>query len=135
MNRWLVLRAICSDSERKVCLPMIQTLVSFAFKSRREGLLSLEGDIPSIEFPLLRQGLQLIVDGTDPLFVRSIMEQTMMTSETKGKDLLELLLMTEACLLIQSGENPRIIKEYLCSFLGINGQKMFNELYREFDDE
>ncbi|MFN4245849.1 MAG: motility protein A [Brevinematia bacterium] len=52
---------------------LIETLVTFAEKSRREGLLSLENDIQDIKEPFLKKAIQLIVDGTDPEMVKRIM--------------------------------------------------------------
>lgn len=52
----------------------IETVVSFADKARREGLLSLEEDARGIENEFLRRGIQLAVDGTDPDELREIME-------------------------------------------------------------
>lgn len=53
---------------------LIVTLVQFSEKTRREGLLSLEDDINSLDDPFLKKGLQLVVDGTDPELVRTILE-------------------------------------------------------------
>lgn len=53
---------------------LIVTLVQFSEKTRREGLLSLEDDINSLDEPFLKKGLQLVVDGTDPELVRTILE-------------------------------------------------------------
>ncbi|MBV9850305.1 MAG: flagellar motor protein [Armatimonadetes bacterium] len=53
---------------------VIKTLVSFAEKARREGLLALEEEARSVEDPFLRKGIQLAIDGTDPELVREIME-------------------------------------------------------------
>ncbi|ADG83602.1 MotA/TolQ/ExbB proton channel [Thermincola ferriacetica] len=53
---------------------LIVTLVGFAEKARREGLLSLERETANIEDDFLRQGIQLVVDGTDPALVRDILE-------------------------------------------------------------
>lgn len=52
----------------------IRTLVSFSEKARREGLLSLEGDIAELKDPFMQKGIQLIVDGTDPDLLKSMME-------------------------------------------------------------
>jgi len=52
----------------------IRTLVSFSEKARREGLLSLEGDISELKDPFMQKGIQLIVDGTDPDLLKSMME-------------------------------------------------------------
>lgn len=61
--------------EEKVNLEdMINTLANFAEKARREGLLALENDIQSSDNVFLKKGLQLIVDGTDPDLIKSILE-------------------------------------------------------------
>ncbi|MCC3145199.1 MotA/TolQ/ExbB proton channel family protein [Halanaerobium sp. Z-7514] len=57
------------ESER-----VIEELVSFAEKARREGLLALEDDAAEMEDEFLKKGIQLVVDGTDPELVRNILE-------------------------------------------------------------
>ncbi|ABQ46284.1 MULTISPECIES: motility protein A [Thermotoga] len=56
---------------------LIQTMVSFSEKARREGLLSLEENLESIEDPFMKKALQLVVDGTDPDLLRNMMETEM----------------------------------------------------------
>ncbi|MBP1763170.1 MAG: chemotaxis protein MotA [Firmicutes bacterium] len=53
---------------------LIVTLVGFAEKARREGLLALEENLSEIDDPFLKKGMQLVIDGTDAELVRSIME-------------------------------------------------------------
>lgn len=53
---------------------IISTLVAFAEKARREGLLALEAEAEVLEEPFLKKGIELIVDGTDPELVRNILE-------------------------------------------------------------
>jgi chemotaxis protein MotA len=43
----------------------VETIVALATRARREGLLSLEGEIAAIENPFLRRALEMAVDGTD----------------------------------------------------------------------
>jgi len=52
---------------------LIRQLVSFANKARRNGVVSLDSDLKTIEDPFLRQSLMLAVDGTEPSELRSIM--------------------------------------------------------------
>ncbi|WP_295163112.1 motility protein A [uncultured Brachyspira sp.] len=52
---------------------IIIMLLSFSEKARREGLLVLEDDIQEISDPLLKKGMQLVVDGTDPELVKNIL--------------------------------------------------------------
>jgi chemotaxis protein MotA len=53
---------------------LILTMVSLSEKSRKEGLLALEDDIADIDDPFMKKAIQLIVDGTDPELIRSIVE-------------------------------------------------------------
>lgn len=53
---------------------IIQALVGFAEKARREGLLALEDEVLQLDDEFLKKGVQLVVDGTDPELVRSILE-------------------------------------------------------------
>lgn len=52
----------------------IRRLVKFAQKARREGIVSLDSDLPAIDDPFLRKSLTLAVDGTEPDELRKIME-------------------------------------------------------------
>lgn len=53
---------------------MIETLTGFCHKARREGVLSLDAQIPGIEDPFLRRAMTLAVDGTDPRELQKLME-------------------------------------------------------------
>ncbi|MFW5999103.1 MAG: motility protein A [Halanaerobiaceae bacterium] len=53
---------------------IIEILVEFAEKARREGLLALEQDVRQVDDSFLQRGIQLVVDGTDPELVRNILE-------------------------------------------------------------
>ncbi len=53
---------------------MAGELVKMADKARREGLLSLEDEAQSVDDSFARKGLLLMIDGTDPDALRSIME-------------------------------------------------------------
>ena len=56
---------------------LIGQLVSFANKARRNGVVSLDSDLQTIENPFLRQSLMLAVDGTEPSDLRRIMQVSM----------------------------------------------------------
>lgn len=55
-------------------IELIDQLVGLAEKARREGLLAMEEEAAQIEDAFLKKGIQLIVDGTDPDLVRSVLE-------------------------------------------------------------
>jgi chemotaxis protein MotA len=52
---------------------LIGLLVEFANKARRNGVVSLDEDLPALADPFLRQSLMLAVDGTEPAELRNIM--------------------------------------------------------------
>ena len=64
---------------------VISTLVGFAEKARREGLLVLEDDAAQTEDSFLKKGIQLVVDGTDMELVRSILETELAFLEDRHK--------------------------------------------------
>ena len=52
----------------------VELLVNYANQARREGIISLDKELASIQEPFLHRALMLAVDGTDPLELRKIME-------------------------------------------------------------
>jgi chemotaxis protein MotA len=70
---------------REQNLQLIETLVAFANKARRSGVVSLDGDLEKIEEPFLRQALTLAVDGTEPAELRKIMLLSM-DARAEGED-------------------------------------------------
>jgi chemotaxis protein MotA len=52
---------------------LIQMLVAFANKARRNGVVSLDADLQMIQDPFLKQSIMLAVDGTEPNELRKIM--------------------------------------------------------------
>ena len=64
---------------------LIKYLVLLDNKARRQGVVSLDGDLESISDPFLRQTLMLAVDGTDPEELRKIMELRL-DSSTEGDE-------------------------------------------------
>jgi chemotaxis protein MotA len=52
---------------------LINLLVAFANKARRNGVVSLDADLQTIQDPFLKQSLMLAVDGTEPNDLRNIM--------------------------------------------------------------
>ncbi|MCL1924787.1 MAG: motility protein A [Defluviitaleaceae bacterium] len=61
----------------------ITEIIELANLARREGILALEERASTMEDPFLKKGIMLIVDGTDPELVRSILETEMTYIETR----------------------------------------------------
>jgi len=65
---------------------VISTLVSFAEKARREGLLALENEAAALDDEFMRKGIQLVIDGRDTEIIRRVLEtEVSNTQEAGGK--------------------------------------------------
>lgn len=62
-----------------------ETLIRFAEKARREGLLSLEQELETVDDRFTKQGMQLVIDGTDPEITREILESNISVMEQRHK--------------------------------------------------
>jgi len=62
---------------------LIVQLVAFANKARRNGVVSLDADLQTIQDPFLKQSLMLAVDGTEPAELRKIMRVSL---DSKNED-------------------------------------------------
>ncbi|MGI5921359.1 MAG: flagellar motor protein [Syntrophomonadaceae bacterium] len=73
------------DAKNIDYLTILDNLVDTADKARREGLLSLEGQLAQIDNPFLARGLQLVIDGTDPDLTRNMLEMEIEAYEKAEK--------------------------------------------------
>lgn len=64
---------------------MIQELIEYAGKARKEGILVLESIVGSIKDEFLAKGIQLAVDGLEPKFIQKIMETEIQFIEDRHK--------------------------------------------------
>jgi hypothetical protein len=80
-------------------------------KARAFGLLSLESDIEGIDDQIINKGLQLVIDGTDPEYVESIMrsmlEKELQLMRTKYEAVIDSVMS------VQQGDLPYLIGEKL----------------------
>ncbi|MDQ6930095.1 MAG: motility protein A [Candidatus Eremiobacteraeota bacterium] len=63
---------------------VISTLVSFAEKARREGLLALENEAAALDDDFMRKGIQLVIDGRDTDIIRKILETEVSFVQERG---------------------------------------------------
>jgi chemotaxis protein MotA len=64
---------------------IIETMVDFARKARREGILALEAASQEVDNDFLRKGVMLIVDGTPSVMVREILETEVVGMQERHK--------------------------------------------------
>ena len=53
---------------------LVQNLLRYAFKARKEGILSLDTELAKIKDPFLKESLMLAIDGVSPTDLRKMME-------------------------------------------------------------
>jgi chemotaxis protein MotA len=63
---------------------VISTLVSFAEKARREGLLALENEAAALDDDFMRKGIQLVIDGRDTEIIRKVLETEVSSTQEHG---------------------------------------------------
>jgi chemotaxis protein MotA len=65
-------------------------LVKYANQARRDGIVSLDGELANIQDPFLRRSLMLAVDGTEPQELRKIMELELDNQEEQDEKIPQL---------------------------------------------
>lgn len=64
---------------------LLNTIVEFARRARREGILALEEDAKQVDNAFLRKAVQLVVDGTPGELVREVLETEVQAMEERHK--------------------------------------------------
>jgi flagellar motor switch protein FliG len=93
---------------------VIKSIVKIAEVARAQGLLALE-EIHSSDNTFFQLGFQMVIDGTDPEIVHSILERTKTTALHQLDE--KLSMMMEGLESIQAGDNPRLIEARLKAYL------------------
>ncbi len=68
------LKKVFGKEKQENAVDVVRTMVGFVKKARTDGLLALEDEANALEDPFIRKSVQLVVDGTAPDLVRSILE-------------------------------------------------------------
>lgn len=113
-------------------------VILWANIARREGLLALEEACEGLERndtsqEFLFQSIMLVVDGTDPELLAEIGMQRIVANNYSSYESFCVLLYYKAALLIQSGANPYIIKEYLESLMPSYIREALSQIMHEVD--
>jgi len=64
---------------------VIEEIIAYATKARKNSIMSLEADLPNIADPFLRKALSLSVDGTDLQELRAMMELDLAMRQRSGE--------------------------------------------------
>jgi flagellar motor component MotA len=100
---------------------IVERVLHFSEKSRREGLLSMEEELCDEKAnarDILVYGLRFVIDGTDCEIIRDILSNIISQEKDEQQQILKNI-QKEAVLSIQAGENPRLLYAKLNSFTDI----------------
>lgn len=78
-----LLKIIFVDKEQYNLHNLISQFTTWAEQTRREGLLSLEVQMETVEDPFLNSGLQMAVDGQNPDFIRDVLMEKIYAMEKR----------------------------------------------------
>lgn len=108
----------CSKDERAVCIETADMLVELAQTAKKKGFAKLGSDkvIKETGNELLKEGVELIMSGTEPAYVKRIMENRALFSDAVGGHLMNMLITSEGIQMIQQGAEPELIRTLLYSF-------------------
>ncbi|MDR2477327.1 MAG: MotA/TolQ/ExbB proton channel family protein [Treponema sp.] len=75
---------------------IVQKMMAFSEKARREGLLALEDELEDLDDEFMKKGLRLMVDGTDAAVIRDLMELELTQMQSRHADKLSIVNMWAA---------------------------------------
>ncbi len=80
-------RSVSSVFKEKNVAPdrMIEEILAFANKARREGIISLEPEMDRVKNSFLKKALTMAIDGTDPKVLKETMETELAHMEEHGE--------------------------------------------------
>jgi flagellar motor component MotA len=98
---------------------LVMTILRFSYKATREGLLSLEEELEDISRGFFKEGIRLVVDGTDAAIIRELLTLRIEREHTYYIKKLKEMAM-EGILCIQNGDSIPQIGLRLASMADIN---------------
>ena len=97
-NKWSTAIGCFGAIKRTFSVPsfneqaIIQKLVAFSEKARREGLLAVEDELEDLEDEFMKKGLRLVVDGTDQTIIRDLLELELSQVQNRHAENINLLM-------------------------------------------
>jgi len=111
---------------------ILRIVYKFSLKARREGLLSLEDELEDIDHEILKEGLRLVVDGTDSVIISDIISNKINAQQDENYKRI-LTIQKHSILSIQAGYNAVFMLHKLISFLNNSELKNIKETLCKLD--
>ena len=107
-----------TDTEKEVCLPLVQKMIGYSILSRRKGILAFEKELENVQDSFLKTALQMAADAVDPRVIENVLNETIKSANPQGADLLGKLIIIRCIISIVEGDNPHLIAENITAILG-----------------
>lgn len=133
MDKYEEIRLEGSSEEKEAkVIEAYDLIIEFANVARREGFLALEEcaeklDTNDKSIELFSELLMLLVDGTEPKILAEIGINKMISNDLPSYDGLLNLLFFQGSRMLQAGENPCLIENYLKSMMPDSCRKMLEK--------
>lgn len=120
-------RVQCNIEEKKECFELVVQLRRYAAIIRQAGFLALEEELTKIDDTFLAISIQMGIDGVPPNLFRDIQERRILADNSKGKELLRRVIITEAMASILSQDSYQVFHYKLLAYLGAHGPQWAKE--------
>ncbi|OHD23428.1 MAG: hypothetical protein A2086_07175 [Spirochaetes bacterium GWD1_27_9] len=127
LNEYLIKKSDCSFSEKNSCIPIIEELLNWYLKYRKEGLFVFEPFLKEDhseqkyvfdDIYLFENGLPLFVNGFDKHLIINYCQNVLYTIDKKGVNFLKELIVAQWLYLLNDTPHISIVKKLLLSLLG-----------------
>lgn len=103
----LAAKASCSFDDQESLVPLVLQLKKLSELVTKQGILSLENELPQIQDSFLNLGIQLIIDKVEPENIKDILDSDIYYNHSNGRELLKKIIIREGLLRIQAGDTSR----------------------------
>jgi len=114
----LAAKSSCSFEDQESLVPLVLQLKNLSELTSKQGVLSLENELPQIKDPFLNLGIQLIIDRVEPENIKDILDSDIYYNASNGRELLKKIIIREGLLRIKAGDTPRNVLICTKIFLG-----------------
>lgn len=126
-------RLQCSYEDKVKCLDTLKYIIYLANTARREGILALEKEMYTQNNPLLKKGIEIIlnINSKQDGVIKDILFNYIIAGNYRGKDFLEAMIIVNGVIELYNGNHPRLMEKLLLSYFGDDFIKGMVELYKE----
>lgn len=76
---------VFKDKNKEDIVEIVKEIVELAQLTRKNGLLSIESKIQEMDNPFMKQGLEMVVDGVEPEYIRRVLEGDIESMEERHR--------------------------------------------------